>query len=69
VTDGNDANGISNYIQAEMEYVCRPGDILCTWKWKPSNANVVVNNLFTALSTAYAQNEHGTACDPAPSGS
>jgi hypothetical protein len=69
VADGNDTDGISNYIQAEVEYVCRPEDILCTWKWKPNNADVVVNNLFTALWIAYAQNEDRTPCDPAPGGS
>ena len=66
VVDGNDTNGIANYIQASVDYFCRPDDIICTWNWKPNNADVVVNNLFIALWTTYAQDEDGSPCDVAP---
>ena len=63
VTDGYDGNGISNWIDAEVEYVCRPNDIYCRWRFKPNNANVTASNLYIAAWTAYAQDEDGTACD------
>jgi hypothetical protein len=69
VTDDNDANGIANYIQAELEYVCRPTDLIVTWKFKPNSADVVAYNLFVFLWTAYAQDEDGTNCDAGGAGS
>ena len=46
---GNDANGIGNYVQADVEYLCRADDIVCTWHFKPNSANVVLDNLFLFL--------------------
>ncbi len=74
VVDGNDGNGISNFIQAELEYVCKPNEIRSIWKFKPNNANVVLSNAFIYLWTAYAQDEDGTGtcpsgCDCGQSGS
>jgi hypothetical protein len=69
VTDDNDANGIANYVQAELEYVCGPTDLIATWKFKPSSADVVAYNLFVFLWTAYAQDEDGTNCDAGGAGS
>lgn len=65
IVDGNDSNGISNYIQAELEYICLPDEIVSIWKFKPNNANVVLNNSFIFLWTAYVQEEDNTSCDVA----
>ncbi len=69
VTDDNDANGIANYIQSDMEYLCRTDDIIVSWNFKPNNANVVSYNTFIFLWSAYAQDEDGTSCDVSATGS
>ncbi len=43
------------FIDARVEYVCRPRDIRVIWKFKPSR-DVDVNNIFMYLWPAYAQN-------------
>jgi hypothetical protein len=63
VVDGSDANGISNYVDANVEYIGRPDDMLVVWNFSPQLGDVVVNNIYTFLWLAYAQNEDGTACD------
>jgi len=69
IVDGNDSNGIANYIQAEVEYICKPNEIVSIWRFKPNNNDVVLSNAFVYLWTAYAQDEDGTACDAGGSGS
>ncbi len=69
VTDDNDANGIANYIQSELEYTCRSTDLIVTWKFKPNSADIVAYNMFVFLWTAYAQDEDGTSCDTSATGS
>ncbi len=69
ITDDNDSNGISNYIQCNVRYICRTNDIFCTWTWKPNNANVVCKNIFQYIWVAYAQDEDGTDCDTCATGS
>src|SRR5262249_33163903 len=60
VGDGNDENGIGKWVDASVEYVCRPDDLLVIWRFRPS-ADIVVNNLYVAMWTAYAQDEDSTA--------
>jgi hypothetical protein len=67
VADGNDANGVSKWVDSSVEYVCRPDDMLVIWRFRPS-ADIVVNNHYVAMWTAYAQDEDGTACDTSPVG-
>jgi len=70
VTDDNDGNGISNYVDAEMEYICQPKLIRCIWKLKPKYANVISSNMFAYLWTTYAQDvDNYAGCDPGGSGS
>ncbi|NLX14722.1 MAG: hypothetical protein GXY44_13875 [Phycisphaerales bacterium] len=69
VVDGNDGNGIANYIQANIEYRCRNSGIQCIWNFKPHNADVILDNIFIYLWTAYAQDVDGTDCDAGGAGS
>ncbi|UCD27610.1 MAG: hypothetical protein JSV03_10895 [Planctomycetota bacterium] len=69
VTDNDDSDGISNYIEAEVEYICEPRRIISIWKFKPQNANVVSDNMTIYLWTTYIQDQDDTDCDVAGSGS
>ena len=69
VTDDNDSNGIANYIVSDLEYVCRPNDVIVIWNFKPQNADVVSYNTFIFLWSAYAQDIDDTACDCGGAGS
>jgi hypothetical protein len=69
VTDDNDGNGIANYVQASLEYVCQPTGLTCTWQLRPNSADVTCYNMFVFLWTAYAQDEDDTACDAGGVGS
>lgn len=68
ITDGDDTNGIANYIQSEMEYICGPDRVRCVWKFRAPNGAVVSDNMFTYIWTAYAMDETGTKCDVFPTG-
>lgn len=63
-SDDDDSNGIESYIDAELEYVCRPTEILSRWNFKPSTTTVT-DNMFVYLWVGYAQDIDGTACDVA----
>jgi hypothetical protein len=60
-TDGDDDNGISSFIQAELEYVMRPVDILSVWRFSPSNS-IKTKNLLMGAWVAYAYNQN-PACE------
>lgn len=68
VVDDNDS-AISNSVQAEVEYIARPDDMLVIWRFRPISADVVVKNLFIYLWSGYAQDIDGTSCDVSASGS
>jgi hypothetical protein len=61
--DGLDADGIANSIQTEVEYICRPDDILMVWSFLPTGADIVSNNTYVALWLAYGAKEDDTPCD------
>ncbi len=64
-SDNDDDNGIESTIDAELEFVCRPTEILSRWSFKPSTTEVT-DNMFVYLWVGYAQDIDDTACDVAP---
>lgn len=50
------------WIDSELEYICRPRDILSVWKFKPSTT-ITAANTFTYVWTAYSLDQDGTLCD------
>lgn len=36
VSDGNDANGIQNYVESQLGFVCGENDIRVVWRFRPS---------------------------------
>jgi hypothetical protein len=62
VVDGEDALDIKNSIEASVEYRCRPGDIVMSWRFKPTTADIVIDNLYTILWLAYTPGIDATAC-------
>jgi hypothetical protein len=64
-SDNNDDNGIESTIEAELEYVCRPTEILSRWSFRPSTTEVT-DNMFVYLWVGYAQDIDDTPCDVAP---
>jgi len=51
------------WIDSELDYICRPRDILSVWKFKPS-ANITASNTFTYVWTAYSLDQDNVdACD------
>ncbi|MDP9192675.1 MAG: hypothetical protein M3P06_13325 [Acidobacteriota bacterium] len=65
ISDDNDGNGVSQWIESDIEYICRPDDILSLWRFKPTT-NVNLTNLYVYLWASYAQQDlDGTSCDVA----
>ncbi len=62
VSDNNDANGVANFVSYELSYLCRPRDILTTWKFSPQSA-VQSDNVFTYIWAAHGQDEDDSDCD------
>jgi len=50
------------WIDSELEYICRPRDILSVWKFKPSTT-ITASNTFTYVWTAYSLDQDNTNCD------
>src|SRR5262249_10860147 len=50
------------WIDSDLEYICRPRDILSVWRFKPS-VTITAANTFTYLWTAYSLDQDGTVCD------
>lgn len=63
VDDDEDAQDIKNRVQATLEYICRPDDIVVVWRIMPTTKDVILDNIFIALWLAYAGNEDDTSCD------
>ncbi len=62
ISDGNDDNGISNWIEAEVEYICKANEIDCRWSFR-ANDTVTISSIFMYLWTNYAQDEDGKWAD------
>lgn len=68
IFDGNDAQLSGQHIDAEVEYVCRPEDILTVFRFQPT-VNITRKNLVAGFWFAYAQDMDGVGvCDVDPSG-
>jgi hypothetical protein len=63
IPDSTDANLVGNTIETELEYVCRPNDILMVWNFRPTQADVVSENVYFAIWLAYGADEDDTPCD------
>ena len=63
-SDNFDENGIESTIDAEMEYICQPTQILSRWSFKPSTTEVT-NNIFITLWVGYMQDIDDSDCDVA----
>jgi hypothetical protein len=69
IYDNNDTVLSGQSIDAEIQYICRSGDILSTWKFKP-NVPVTAHNIYSYIWSSYTGNDlDGTACDPSSVGS
>jgi hypothetical protein len=60
--DGNPNVASGQHILAEIEYICRPDDILSVFKFKPS-VTVWSTNINAGMWIGYAQDEDDTLCD------
>ncbi|HEV7484817.1 MAG TPA: hypothetical protein VGQ65_03980 [Thermoanaerobaculia bacterium] len=69
ISDNNDGSLSGQYIDADIEYICRSGDVLCTWKFKP-NVTVTAHDIYSYIWSSYSGNDlDGTGCDPYTVGS
>lgn len=58
ISDGDNNNGVQAYLNAEVEYYCRPNDILSVFRFSPT-ATFTKNNTVVGFSSSYAQDMDG----------
>ena len=69
VTDRNDANGIANSIESEVEYTCRARDVVAAWRFRAASGAVMLRHAYTWVWTAYSKDQDlSAACDQGPGG-
>ena len=69
ITDRDDANGIANSLEAEVEYVCGERDVEAAWRFRPTNGPVVIRHAYTWIWTAYSKDQDlSPGCDQVPGG-
>lgn len=64
ISDGNDLNGVQNYVESEVAYICRDTDIKVVWRLKPSAAATTPSRTFYHVWANYSFDVD--ACSPAP---
>lgn len=66
IEDGDDANGVLNHIDAEVEYVCSANGIKVIWKFSPNDPSreVEINQAYVLLWSAYGQDEDNPPTAP-----
>lgn len=67
VADGNDANGVQNWVDSEVGYIMRADDIRVIWRFKPAMLSINPYNTYFWLWLSYAQDNDGASCDPSGS--
>lgn len=66
VVDGNDANGIQNYVESQVGYVAGPDDMRVVWRFRAVNAAVAPYNTFYWIWANYSVDNDGAFCDQSP---
>jgi hypothetical protein len=66
VGDGNEANGIQNWIDSQVAFIFRPDDMRVIWRFSPATAPIYPSNTYYWLWLNYSFDLDGLGCDTSP---
>jgi len=66
VADGNEANGIQNWVNSQVGYIMRADDIRVIWRYSPAAASISPLNTYYWLWLNYSFDNDGLSCDYNP---